>query len=125
MEKWKIFYLWHGVTDPQREDVAEDVDLGVPAVELRGPVVPDEPVDDELWVLEYLEEIASKEAGHQAADVIPERLELRGVREEVGGVHISPEQEGDDAVLVLIIMITKWLSDHQIIKCDGTRLINY
>ena len=114
MEKWKIFYLWHGVTDPQWEDVAEDVDLGVPAVELWGPVVPDEPVDDELWVLEYLEEIASKEAGHQAAQVVPERLELRGEREEVGVVYIPPQEEGDDAVLVLIMMITKWLSDHQI-----------
>ena len=67
-------------------------------------MVPDEPVDDELGVLEYLEEIASKESGHQAAQIIPERLELRGEREEVGVVYISPEEEGDDAVLVLIIM---------------------
>ena len=67
-------------------------------------MVPDEPVDDELGVLEYLEEIASKESRHQAAQIIPERLELRGEREEVGVVHVSPEQEGDDAVLVLIII---------------------
>ena len=67
-------------------------------------MVPDEPVDDELGVLEYLEEIASKKSRHQAAQIIPERLELRGEREEVGVVYISPEEEGDDAVLVLIIM---------------------
>ena len=67
-------------------------------------MVPDEPVDDVLRVLEYLEQIASEESGHQAAQIVPERLELGGEREEVGVVYISPEEEGDDAVLVLIIM---------------------
>ena len=67
-------------------------------------MVPDEPVDDVLRVLEYLEQIASEESGHQAAQIVPERLELVGEREEVGVVYIAPEEEGDDAVLVLIIM---------------------
>ena len=70
-------------------------------------MVSDKPVDDVLGVLEYLEEIASQESGHQTAQIVPERLELRGEREEVGVVYISPEKEGDDAVLVLIKMIMK------------------
>ena len=54
-------------------------------------MVSDKPVDDVLGVLEYLEEIASQESGHQTAQIVPERLELRGEREEVGVVYVSPE----------------------------------
>ena len=64
--------------------------------------LPDESVDDELGVLEDLEEIAGEEARHEAPDVVPECPELLAVGEEVGVVHVTPQQVGDDPVLKII-----------------------
>ena len=61
--------------------------------------LPDESVDDELGVLEDLEEIAGEEAGHEAPDVVPECSKFLAVGEEVGVVHVTPQQVGDDPVL--------------------------
>ena len=67
--------------------------------------LPDESVDDELGVLEDLEEIAGEEAGHEAPDVVPECPELLAVGEEVGVVHVTPQQVGDDPVLNCFIYL--------------------
>ena len=64
--------------------------------------LPDESVDDELGVLEDLEEIAGEEAGHEAPDVVPECSKFLAVGEEVGVVHVTPQQVGDDPVLKII-----------------------
>ena len=82
--------------------------------------LPDESVDDELGVLEDLEEIAGEEAGHEAPDVVPECPELLAVGEEVGVVHVTPQQVGDDPILNCFrfrIMFTKWGSIQNLCCC--------
>ena len=87
--------LGHGVADPQGEDVAEDIELGVASVELRGSVIASQPWEEKVTgagfkegislgnhvvgVLEDLEDVAEGEAEREATEVVPVAGELEVV----------------------------------------------
>ena len=59
----------------------------------------DQPVNDELRVLEDFEDVPGGEAQQQPADVVPECFELCGEAGEGELLGRAPQQEGDDTVL--------------------------
>ena len=58
-----------------------------------------QPVNDELRVLEDFKDVAGGEPQQQPPDVVPECFELGGEAGEGELLGRAPQQEGDDAVL--------------------------